>query len=60
LFFEKIKDKFYTKYKKYGLDQWPEHYEYGAVRLANPLHTLDTMELYNSNYRYHSISTEAL
>lgn len=54
-FFDKVKERFYKKYKKYGLDTWPEHYEHGAVRLADPLHSYDTLQLYQTGYRYHSI-----
>ena len=55
IFFDKIKDRFFKKHEKYGLDQWPEHYEYGSVRLANPLHNHDTLQLFQEGYRYHSV-----
>jgi hypothetical protein len=55
VFFDKVKERFFKKYEQYGLDQWPEHYEYSTVRLANPLHPYDTLKLFIDGYRYHSV-----
>lgn len=57
-FFDKIKERFFSKYEKYGLDSWPEHYQWSAIRLANPLHNYDTLELFQAGYRYHSVLTD--
>ena len=57
-FFDKVKERFFKKYEKYGLDSWPEHYQWSAIRLANPLHNYDTLELFQAGYRYHSVLTD--
>lgn len=54
-FFDKVKERFFKKYEKYGLDSWPEHYQHSDIRLANPLHDYDTLQLFQAGYRYHSI-----
>lgn len=54
-FFDKVKERFFSKYEKYGLDSWPEHYQHSDIRLANPLHNYDTLQLFQAGYRYHSI-----
>ena len=57
-FFDKVKERFFSKYEKYGLDSWPEHYQHSDIRLANPLHNYDTLELFQAGYRYHSVLTD--
>jgi hypothetical protein len=54
-FFDKVKQRFFSKYEKYSLDSWPEHYQHSDIRLANPLHNYDTLQLFQAGYRYHSI-----
>jgi hypothetical protein len=54
-FFDKVKERFFSKYEKYSLDSWPEHYQHSDIRLANPLHNYDTLQLFQAGYRYHSI-----
>ena len=54
-FFDKVKERFFSKYEKYGLDSWPEHYQWSSIRLANPLHNYDTLQLFQAGYRYHSV-----